>query len=116
MSKPTTATAEQALDLLAEIVATKVASRLEAELNLRELAPPCFKPPPEIEDVPVVTAKQATVDDLRTVFLELGKRVGRDVQLQALEEFDIKKLGDLPQEQYGNFLATCNGLLAEAPK
>ena len=103
------AQAAQALDLFAELVAQKVAAHLSEQPASVQPEP---TPNPEPEP-PVIETGGATVDEVRALFVELGKEMGRDAQVSVLAEFDAKKLSEVSEDQYGAVVGVIGSMLKE---
>ena len=103
------AQAAQALDLLAELVAEKVAARLSEQPASAQPEPaPNAEPEP-----PVVETGGASADEVRAMFVELGKEMGRDAQVSVLKEFNAKKLSEVEPEKFGSVVGVIGAMLKE---
>lgn len=60
----------------------------------------------------VETAADVSYDDVKTRVLELSKAFGRDTTVDVLSRFGVGKAPDLTEDQYGDFIAKADAVLA----
>ena len=65
----------------------------------------------EIEDKPSDKAEKAKPDNLRGLFVQLGKSKGKQAQLDVLKEFGAAKLSEIDPEQHPVVIEVVNKML-----
>jgi len=106
-----------ALDLLADLVAEKVAARLGSQVEpvaVQQVpAPKTEASEPEEPVAEEPSTGGASVEEVRAMFVELGKEMGRDAQVSVLKEFNAKKLSEVEPEKFGSVVGVIGAMLKE---
>lgn len=69
------------------------------------------KAEPAAEDKPVEEAKELTLDDAKGKGRLLLQSKGADALRKLIDEYGLRKVGDLPKEKFASFIADCDQLM-----